>query len=113
MVDSLEGLTNVADDSTRLRTREETYDYRQFRNRLAWWLLSYGIDPEKGRGYAGTTVEPRIYIIDKFIKGSETCADSSSIGDWSLLRQQNRCYDRLTIGIPVHNTFHGRLGAIQ
>lgn len=43
-------------------------DYRTERKETVKWLLTFGIDPEKAKGYAESTVKNRIYRMDQFYR---------------------------------------------
>ena len=46
----------------------QAIDYREHRKSLIKWALNVGKKPEKGEGYAQTTIENRAYLLDQFYR---------------------------------------------
>ena len=51
----------------RLNEKQQTI-YRDHREKLAWWAVTMGKTPDKGKGYAQETVKRRLYRLDKFYR---------------------------------------------
>lgn len=68
MADPMAEVAPLPAESTTHLNRRESYDYREYRKQLHWWLLHFGKDPERGEGYAEATVRVRAYLIDQFYR---------------------------------------------
>ena len=58
----------VTEPSESFLNQRQLLDYRSEREECLRWLLAYGKEPKKAKGYAKGTVKPRSYRIDRFYR---------------------------------------------
>jgi len=64
----LDGITLVPEPSAEMLNQRQQLDYKSVREDCLSWLLVFGIDPEKGDGYAFETVKARAHRMDAFYR---------------------------------------------
>lgn len=58
----------VTENSESYLNQRQLLDYRAEREECLRWLLAYGKDPDKAKGYAKGTIKPRAYRMDQFYR---------------------------------------------
>lgn len=64
----LDDISVVTEPSTEVLNERQRLDYKATRENCLSWLLVFGIDPSKGRGYAHSTVKNRSHRMDQFYR---------------------------------------------
>lgn len=64
----IEGIRVVAQPAAEQLTARQLEDYHDHRQRFLQWALNIGKDPEKGEGYATTTISGHTYRLSQFYR---------------------------------------------
>ncbi|XGI83064.1 tyrosine-type recombinase/integrase [Halorutilales archaeon Cl-col2-1] len=67
-MDELNDITVIPAPTEEKLNKRQLVDYRQHRKECLSWLLTFGKEPGKVKGYAQSTVEARAYRMDQFYR---------------------------------------------
>jgi len=111
MTDAIDDVITQPTDTTEQLTQREAVDYHEYRRQLAWWLLNFGKNPEKGEGYAEATVRTRGYLMDRFYQW--VWKQEETYTTWVSPDQADRWVDELIASDQRNSSKNNSLKAVQ